>query len=296
MCAVWKNIQPELKEFMETMKAFRLERERVKLLQQRRHCASIVLNAFKRTSPTILASPNEFLPSSPDFWKWHPVKRIINSPNGVDVIVRSFETVLPDIPEWIVSWREGRIDELIDKIRIYDLPYVGNRYSSRLARLELAVSVFTCKQPMCPDDKNISGWQEHVYLYYPEFLHHRCNNIRWKDWRKSGDDEAALSLGKGYDKFIRNVWTAEKLQFNEKASMVVRKIVESCGWDWKIMTVAELDRLNPGLVCLRCTWGCRCDGERRFTVRGWRASVRDICRIIVASFGLIASDLRSCIV
>ena len=261
---------------METMKAFRLERERIELLKQRRLSASRALSKFKRKCPFILANPNDIMPASPEFWAWYPVKAILNNPNEVEVTSMSFEDVLQDIPEWIIAWRKARIDELTDKIRIYDLPYVGARYSNQLSRMKLAACVFTCGQAMCPSERHSWGWQEHGYLYYPEYLHHRCNRIRWKQSRKPDDEEAALSLGKGYHKeFVRKMWTSGKLEFDEKASSVVRKIMETCGWNWKTMTVEELDRLDPRLVCLKCSWGHRCDGERRVTVRNWRAAVCD---------------------
>jgi hypothetical protein len=109
-------------------------------------------------------------------------------------------------------------------------------------------------------------------LYYPQYLHHRCNSITFKQFNKADDDELALSLGSGYHgELIRQKWTCEKLEF---ASGVVRKIIETCGWNWKTMTAKELDKLDPRLVCLKCTWGHRCDGERRVTVRNWRSAVR----------------------
>jgi hypothetical protein len=217
------------------------------------------------------------MPGSPDFWAWHPANSIIIGNNDVKVTMKSFEDVVEDLPEWIELWRESCVGRLTDKLCHYDLPYVGNRYSQRLGRLQLAVSVFTCKNSLCPDEQYGWGPQEHNYLFYPEYLHHRCNSIRWKEWTKPDDDEEALALGKGYQKgFVRKKWTCEKLQFDDTASNVVRKIIEACGWDWKAMTVEELDELDPRLVCLKCSWGHWCDGERRVTVRSWRVAVCNI--------------------
>lgn len=259
------------------MKSYRIERERNEVLKGRRLCASKVLSDFKRESPDVLAHPNELMPGSPEFWSWYPVKTIIESPNDTLVTRKSFNDVLGDIYRWIITWRESRIQELIFKFRVEGLPYAGDHYGHQLARLELAVCVFTCQRHLCPNQKEDWSWHEHNYLYYPEYLHHRCNSISWKQWNKPNDDEAALSLGVGYgDQFIRQKWTCDKLEFASKASMVVRKIIETCGWNWKTMTAAQLDKLDPRLICLKCTWGHRCDGERRVTVRDWRSAVRDL--------------------
>jgi hypothetical protein len=271
---VWKNIQPELIEFMETMKAFRIERERSELLKRRRVCASTVLSDFKRKCPDILAHPNELMPGSPDFWSWYPVRTIIESPNDTVVTTENFDDILEDISKWIVSWREARIQELVFKTRMHGLPYPGDRFLSQLAQLQLAVCVVTCQRHLCPDEEHGWGVQEHNFLYYPEYLHHRCNAITWRQQNKPDEGEAALSLGSGYPKqFIRQKWSSEKLEFDGKASGVVKKIIETCGWNWKTMTAKELDKLDPRLVCLKCTWGHRCDGEWRVTVRNWRSAV-----------------------
>ena len=115
-------------------------------------------------------------------------------------------------------------------------------------------------------------------MYYPEYLHHRCNRIRLRDWSDPDEDEPALSLGKGYhqyeDRVVRQQWNSEKLEYDKDASRVIKKILQTCGWDWKTMTVGKLDQLDPRLVCLKCTYGHRCDGERRVSVRSWRSAVR----------------------
>jgi len=54
----------------------------------------------------------------------------------------------------------------------------------------------------------------------------------------------------------------------------VRTIILACGWNPETMTVGRMDELDPRLVCLKCSHGYKCDGERRVRVFSWRKMVR----------------------
>jgi len=168
--------------------------------------------------------------------------------------------------------------DIMIKLDIKDLPYAGE-YLHGLQQMRLAVSVFTCQKGLCHNDPDEAA-KPHQYMYYPEYLHHRCNRIRRIDWADPDEEAPPLSLGSGYRSgVVRQPWSCEDLEYDEKASRVVKKILQACGWDWKTMTVKELDKLDPRLVCLKCTYGHRCDGERRVSVRNWRNAVRNIINI-----------------
>lgn len=269
--SVWKNILPELTEFMETMRSFRLERERIELLKTRRLCASKVLSEFKRSNLTVLIDRDALMPGPPEFWRWHPVKQIIESDREVEVTSMSFGQILEDIPAWMLRWRVSRTQDIIFKQRYSSLPHV-KEYSEQINYLQLAISVFVCNEHLCYRENGArKGDEDYRYMYYPEYMHHRCNSVRWKEWAKPDEEEEALSFA--VEHVVRTAWTCKNLEYDEKAARVVQKILDACGWDWKTMTTERLDQLDPRLVCLKCSWGNRCDGDRIMTVRSWRSAV-----------------------
>ena len=101
--------------------------------------------------------------------------------------------------------------------------------------------------------------------------------------RETEGGAAAKILGRGYtvlDNFgsgsrtvIRQKWSCAQLHFDAKASGIVKKILQACGLDWQTTTALELDHLVPRLVCLKCSGGNKCNGDRIMYVRGWRNAV-----------------------
>jgi hypothetical protein len=275
----WNNIKSEMIEFMEGMKAFRLERERVATLQRRRQSASTVLRDFKQTHRPIVDTPELIMPGAADFWQWQPVSALINRPHSEpDVTLEQFQAISDIIPAFFEFWRHESMMDIMMELDIKDLPYAGD-HLRRLQQMRLAVSVFTCQKLLCHNDI-CEAEKPHQYMYYPEYLHHRCNRIRRIKWADPDETAPPLSLGNGYRSgVVRQPWSCEYLEYDEKASRVVKKILLACGWNWKTMTVKELDKLDPRLVCLKCTYGHRCDGERRVSVRSWRNAVRNTISI-----------------
>ncbi|KAH6903613.1 hypothetical protein BKA70DRAFT_1300413 [Coprinopsis sp. MPI-PUGE-AT-0042] len=173
--------------------------------------------------------------------------------------------------------------------------------------LELAITVFTCQRAESVvhyrcleevDDPRIRGVQMHEYLYaprkmttsqeeqrkkftyscmwFPEFMHHGCNTLVT---RPILEKELELDECMVVERFPgsstkRGPWKRDHLTFDWKASVVVNHILLACGLDWKETTTKQLDELDPRVVCLKCNFGQRCDGERRCSVMSWRYAVR----------------------
>ena len=113
-------------------------------------------------------------------------------------------------------------------------------------------------------------------LWYPHFLHHLCTSIRPRRPFERHSIEDALSTEKRYDGTCQTPWNTDALELDEKASRATRNVLEACGMDWQTTTAEELDARDPRVVCLKCTYGARVDGERRFRVWTWRDAVRTI--------------------
>ncbi|KAF6753210.1 hypothetical protein DFP72DRAFT_902203 [Ephemerocybe angulata] len=124
--------------------------------------------------------------------------------------------------------------------------------------------------------------EEHEPMWFPEFLHHGCCKLRHRtvdEMQNPLYNEYAIVNRLRIDRLSRltlrrDKWSgAERLVFDDKASDVVKKILKASGLSVKTK-VGELDKIDPKLVCLKCTYGGKCDGERRVTVRTWRNSVK----------------------
>lgn len=93
------------------------------------------------------------------------------------------------------------------------------------------------------------------------------------DW--SGREPSILSMKDEYDDvrgLVRDSWDSDKLRFDEKASRVVKQLLQAVGLELST-TTKEMDRLDHRFVCLKCTFGSRCDGSRVVRIWSWRDAV-----------------------
>lgn len=260
-------------QYMATVKADRLEHERLECLQRRRVLAVDVWNEYRRLNPT-----NDLMPGPLDIWLWEEMEYIIKLPTEVTVDQATFAKVIPKLPRFVESWQHDRMFTLIhcNQIRL-SLP---RQYSDQLRQLQLAACVFTCE-----DSANLhmdkKGYDPQIYpsMWYPEFIHHACNSVCTISGRSKDTDigwldtNPALRLRNEFPSRRRKEWSIDGLFFDNKASRTVQKILDACGLDYKTVTAEELDEHDPRIVCLKCSFGYKCDGERGFPVRTWRNAV-----------------------
>lgn len=262
---------------MEDWKAFIAERRRVEVLQSRRQYASLALRDFKRTYAPLVDDPESLVPGAADFWNFPVVSVLINAP-GDESSILPFKNTAEQIPTFIESWRRVCIQDIIHLLLYLSLPYPVD-HPAKIQQIQLAVAVFTCSKNLCHNDAAKDS-EAHQYMYYPEYLHHRCNRIRARNYSDEDEEELAKALGVGYHRYpdavIRQKWSCKHLHYDEKASGVIKNILQACGWDWKTTTAADMDRRDPRLVCLKCSFNRRCDGERIMMVRGWRSAVSSV--------------------
>ena len=63
------------------------------------------------------------------------------------------------------------------------------------------------------------------------------------------------------------------LHFDDRASRTVKNILEAGGRDLEKATVGDMDKGNDRFVCLKRTFGEKCDGKRTVRVWSWRDAV-----------------------
>ncbi|KAJ7103187.1 hypothetical protein B0H15DRAFT_811322 [Mycena belliarum] len=310
----WKNMEPRLVEYMQQVKAHRVAAERLRVVRQREKIAVSSWVQFR-----LAYSAERLLPSGTDILSWGTVKAIIDLPSSVQTVLHdpepvetgviagtldevesdkgrtetasvsttispaSFTSVFSSMSGLIMRWEAKKLHELCRFNTLSaEIPFSCSPTSRDLGALRLAACVFTCE-----DESKIHPWIEHyqngVYpaMYYPEFLHHPCTTVAR---RERGDDKDApfnplFEASKDFHYHRRKEWSTHSLFFDEKASRAVKRLLEACGLDYRIVTVEEMDSADPLFICLKCSYGAKCDGQRPRKVFSWRNAVQHCMRV-----------------
>ncbi|KAJ7754984.1 hypothetical protein DFH07DRAFT_496519 [Mycena maculata] len=209
--------------------------------------------------------------------------RIMPKPTIITTISpASFTRVFESMSGFISQWEDKRIRQLgassMVGTELQDILFSFAPASTHLKELQLAACVFTCEDKSCLHRwmNNYDGF--YPMMFYPEFLHHPCNTV------KSGHETAAdknVPLNPSFKAphfpfpyCQRTEWSKDSLFFDGKASRAVKKLLDACGLDYRTMTTKVMDELDPWFVCLKCSYGAKCDGQRPRKVMPWRNAVQ----------------------
>jgi hypothetical protein len=249
--SVWNNIMPKLIEFMEDIKAKRLQRERVAAVNKRRQMMATILNNYLLTR-----SLTEVIPCIADVCEMKEIKSIIeDTPIDVEVNAKSFANIVPELPRLIDEWRISKSRELITMMEA-EAPALIKTEETDLAAhfdlspLELATTWFFCRN--CDEP-----------IGYPRILAHDHAIAMTPTLRKDGPRDHILGLS-------CQAWNfrGDRLKFHVDAHRAARPIVESCGLDPDTTTARQMDEFDPMVECLIC----RNFGAGRIAMR-WRRAV-----------------------
>ncbi|KAF5340479.1 hypothetical protein D9758_014551 [Tetrapyrgos nigripes] len=286
----WENIRPKLQEYMALVRTERLKDERSKVLWNRRSTIMDVWHSLRdgTGSPSTFGlgfSPGEFLPNTIDIWLWPPMKAIIEQPNSVIVSDITFKEDYPDVvdklPGFVKSWQEEKMQQLVRQLYDSRSSKITWQWRANTRNLELARCVFTCSRWLFHN--LYEEYQEDMYpcMFFPEFLFHPCNalctmyttDVEDKDTIEGVNEYTPLRTRCEWEGLRRRQWSTRWLTFDEKASKTVENILEACGLA-KDSTVQEVEEKDLRVVCLKCSYGQKIDGERMFAVMTWRAAVQ----------------------
>ncbi|KAJ7492275.1 hypothetical protein FB451DRAFT_1078197 [Mycena latifolia] len=306
----WKNMERRLVEYMHMVEAHRLAADRLRIVRQREQMAvsSWVQFRLGYSAERLLPSGTDILswdkvkaiielPSSV------PVK--LRDPEAVETKVMgpadeaadderhetpqtslnptiispaSFTRVFSSMSGFISQWEAKKIRELCRRNLVgAEIPFSFSPTARDLIALRLAACVFTCEDE-CLIHSRIEHYQNNFYpaMFYPEFLHHPCTTIA----RREGDDEKnapfnpLFKASKDFGWHRRKEWSTDSMFFDEKASRAVKRLLEACGLDYTVVTTEEMDSLDPRFICLKCSYGAKCDGQRPRKVMPWRNAVQ----------------------
>ncbi|KAG1800415.1 uncharacterized protein HD556DRAFT_1265557 [Suillus plorans] len=266
---IWQNIQHKMVEFMGQMREFRILQERKQQIRERQSLLATIYSDWQREK----GYHKYLMPTAADLFGMRQVRDIVELPAHLTVTAEDFQPVCEELFKLVDTWKRCNAhdlrSDLLWRLEIHP-PYWLDRLSVQCERL--AVAVFTCTGWLCDNIPEPNDSPR--YMYFPEYLHHRCNRIRRRAWNEL-DPANTFAMGQGYPgNTVQQEWSTDDLELDKKASQTVRNIIDACDLDWREVTVSELDNLDPRLVCLKCSYGNRCDGERPMMVRSWRESVK----------------------
>lgn len=253
---------------------------------------------FEMTCPDgKAASPKDLFaiwPTVLEFYDRPYVQAIFSLPKEQQVTQETFKPALDREMAHLRDWRNQKLQALVykvdegldvvkrDKYQFEDAP--GWLTSKQL---KLAACVVSCR--------NFSAWFHQVddrdektgpYMWYPQFLHDDCNTQTHMPHRGDADETEEERLARqalNSDDTLRtersprihrfDKFSTESLYLNTKASKIAINVMETCGLDPLVTTVETMDKSRARVVCLKCNYGNRCDGDRRVRVMSWRVAV-----------------------
>ncbi|KAJ7897237.1 hypothetical protein B0H14DRAFT_2332732 [Mycena olivaceomarginata] len=295
----WKNMEPRLIEYMGEVKAHYEAADRLAIVRKRERVAVSAWVQFRLRYPA-----EKLVPSGTDILSWKSVKAIIELPStvptrekdvGIAATVKaeeaesklaptviypaSFMRVFESMAHtYLVSeWERKRLQKLSDQVPLGQTKYWYNSRSASedTQALQLAACVFTCE-----DKYSIHRAYPHFHnvypaMWYPEFLHHPCNTVTNKHaYDENVPENPLFRAPKEINWCYRKEWSAKSMFFDRKASRAVERVLEACGLDPNVVTTEQMDKMDPRFICLKCSYGAKCDGQRPRTVMPWRNAVQ----------------------
>ncbi|KAF6753196.1 hypothetical protein DFP72DRAFT_426008 [Ephemerocybe angulata] len=302
---IWNGrVKDKVVDFMEIVKYFREKNDRKLLMQRRRE-------EVAKAWPVWLAGqaqrypPGYFLPTVRDIAE-HPILKAQIEKDGEAALSQpDILGVLDTIHDAIETWRKEKsalLSSLVPEASRTDL--IGDlNPAENLEWMARAMAVFNCDKrleeypagpsivynPDKPYEEYLTyrqgqparSYGEPTCMWFPTYLHHPSSRLAYPDWWESRYhvneffkvEGMPIEGEAGNEKLRRAKWNCDQLGFDEKASGLVKRILEACGMP-VTATVKELDAADPRLVCLKCTYGKKCDGERRVSVLTWRRAVK----------------------
>lgn len=274
-------------EYMEEVKSLVTEDARIRLLRKRRAVVHAAYVKWRMEPWRLTRYPSHLLmPGPADIMDWAPIKTLIDKDGIAGLEPQEVEAQFDNcnLNYFIKYWRESNLSDLWTQVTVN--LFTSIRFSYHEQQFELAAIVFRCESSHwdlgdkwaanqgIPIDANSCNETRGTYMWYPEFIFHPCNSIMHMKYAETiAGEHKTLSVSKEYMGYRRCDWTPKHLHFDDRASRTVKNILEACDLDWKKTTVADMDGRNDRLVCLKCTFGAKCDGERRVRVWSWRDAV-----------------------
>ncbi|KIJ66489.1 hypothetical protein HYDPIDRAFT_129407 [Hydnomerulius pinastri MD-312] len=110
---IWANIQSEMINYMQQMKAQRLERERKALVISRKRIAVSILRAYKIAHLPL----EQVMPEPMDFCAFPQVLEILELPTETAVTEDTFTGVVEQMDDLVAQWRGRILGQLVQRVK-----------------------------------------------------------------------------------------------------------------------------------------------------------------------------------
>ena len=227
------------------------------------------------------------MPEPLDFCAFDRIKEILDQPTDLNVDVKSFLHLLPELGDVVENWRGVITAKFVqavkaDVIRIRpdadelddDNALGQNENGSKSVKdsdeaipecVKLACTVYSCldceDDQSCLDELDLPQPLNRSYyklplssqppqtnpLWFPRVLGHRCLT---KPRGFSLIYEDLLELELEELPCYRKPWSCELIQVDEDACTVAEAVVEACGMNPSVATPDDMDKLDARLECL----------------------------------------------
>lgn len=297
---------------MRAASVFRLENARCLVVDRRRTLIHANYTIWRTLPEILVLHPLHLpMPNAADIFHFNSLKKILDLPVERESEVQPdigwyFENHFEaDIKRWRLDCAAALMDRALSSRALESAMWQSryacwHKWDENIKFLDRAVVVFRCKNKVIhwqyeearlradviyPPGTVVSAAIEDAVakeahapvMWYPQIFHHACTSMAMVNYHERMSNTCwTLCTAKHYEATKQVPWEAKTLEFDEKASRATRNILDACGMFWEKATSKELDERDPRLVCLKCTWGARCDGERTVRVWAWRDAVRYI--------------------
>lgn len=259
-------------KYMQSVRLCRIIRQRRDVERDRKDLFCHVWTEYRR-----LHIAEGFYPCGVDIWRFPLIHRLVTATPQLHITRDLAWAVVSLLVSDSESWRANHLETLAVQ---------ANPGSESLTRilptiahenlLRLAVCVFTCADPdaICG---SFRGADETRQMWYPEFLYHACGSLtRYQSpnglwgWSESDEYEIGIRSSNAVIGCCRAAWRPTHLVFNDRACAIIRRIMVSCGLDYCQSTTAEVDAINPLVLCVPCN---RSADTKTSVIYSWRNAV-----------------------
>ena len=258
---VWNNIRDGVVQCMESIRAERIEQERLETMSSRCQFFRLVYAAW-----FVKQADKSILPRAVDLMYRPEVRAVIEQDTEQPVSRADFDGFTNHFAEWSAEWK-AQCDEKLRKL-VRDSPGLKGKIPDGIDPLSLASVVFTCKE--C----SRYGYGGPTALLYPAILTHSClyEDVWFGRYTETLPifERAACGAARGTSVVPSYApWSHELVAISADYEQV-EEIIKAFGRDPSTATRDEMDTIdNVRIYCSNCPRA----SPDSLSVMGWKHAV-----------------------
>ncbi|KII86145.1 hypothetical protein PLICRDRAFT_177732 [Plicaturopsis crispa FD-325 SS-3] len=252
----WQRIRPDIVDYIEQRKEELYQHQRALRMRAAVHILRTLVDKHNMSRPS-----DERVMAVADICLLPPFKSVIvDTPLDFPVTEASFRDAMQQLPRLTTEWFQRSIDHLSARLAAVDIEESPGPPSSDKPSFDFATSWFRCIPYACCLADPCQG---------TDIVTHHHKNVTLRS-----DEEAGSVYNDFRDVFSmlrHGPWRTELFEPMRGLADLVR----TCGLDPGVATAAEMDTLDPWMLCSTCK-KVREDEKFEFEVFHWRAAVAHV--------------------